>query len=115
MSFPVPGIGNVFLRSVAVNVPLVGAIVAGVVGVYSFLKWERTHAGVDKEAQRKEFLRRLCAESDIPGATLVAYLDCADPIAKAIDTLRRPRATETDTVTPEELTGLRRALSGAIV
>ena len=99
MSFPVPGIGNVFLRSVAVNVPLVGAIVAG----------------VDKEAQRKEFLRRLCAESDIPGATLVAYLDSADPIAKAIDTLRRPRATETDTVTPEELTGLRRALSGAIV
>ena len=111
MSFPVPGIGNTLLRSIAVNVPLVGAIVLGFGAIYIFLHKDDEEKA--KTASRQEFLRRLAIDEKISIRSMLRYKDAPDPIAMAIDALRQ--ACDSDDIElAAELAAVRRALQAVI-
>lgn len=78
--YPAVPVPELFVRSLACNVPLVLAIVAGVGGVYLLTKWR-----LPWEA-RSAFLQALAA-SGCNTAFLRTYLDAKDPVALAITRL----------------------------
>jgi hypothetical protein len=108
MTFPLapmgPDVGTLAMRSLAVNLPLVGASVAGAAALYALFTYR------SPAAKRRAFLTKLAANRDMPDCAFMPYLEAEDPIEKA----RRALLDETRDGDVAIRTALRQALASAI-